>query len=160
MRKKQQPLTTYEAVKEKAFRLLEYRAHTEKELADKLRRLDASEEHIDETLSLCRRYGFLNDEAYAKRKAKDLFNLKKYGIRRIRQELKMKGIADEYIDSAVAELDTEDEQQTLIRLTEKKLNGDFSEKSRNRCIRYLMYRGYDLYSVKDAIRQLEDEYEA
>ena len=55
---KKKPLNTYEAVKEKALCLLEFRSHSEQELIRKLRMNGASEEHIDMTLSFCREYGF------------------------------------------------------------------------------------------------------
>lgn len=153
--RKSQILTTYEAVKEKALKLLEYRSHSEKELADKLRRYEASEENIELTLDFCRRYGFVNDESYAKRKAHDLFKLKKLGTRRIRQELKMLGIAEEYITEALYELDADTEQDMLLELARKKLHGDFTDKNKDKCIRFLVYRGYDLYAAKDAVRTLE-----
>ena len=80
---KKQELTTYQQVKEKTLRLLEFRSHAEGELKMKLKRLGASDEHIEEALSFCRNYGFVNDEDYAFRKAKDLCNIKKYGRHRI-----------------------------------------------------------------------------
>ena len=88
----QKPLDTYEKVKEKALRLLEFRSHSEFELTQKLRHQGAKDEHIEDTLDFCRRYGFVNDKAYAQRKAADLINLKKYGLRRVKSELKAKGI--------------------------------------------------------------------
>lgn len=157
--KKPKPLITYEDVKEKALRLLEFRSHSEKELREKLKHHEASDENIDLTLDFCRRYGFVNDESYAQRKAKDLMHLKKYGVRRIRSELKAKGIADDIIESVICSLDTENETDTLRNLLEKKIKNDFSPKNKDKCIRYFIYRGYDLYDIKDAIRSLEDEYE-
>ncbi len=159
MRRKQQPLTDYDAVKEKALRLLEFRSHSEKELSDKLKRLGASDEHIEAALDFCRGYGFVNDREFARRKANDLFNLKHFGGRRIRNELKVLGICDEFIDEALCGLDEEDEHDALRGLLEKKLNGDFSDKNKDKCMRYFIYRGYDLYDIKDAIRLLEEEYE-
>lgn len=157
--KKNTQLLTYDAVKEKALRLLEFRSHSEKELCEKLRRHGASDEHIEMTLDFCRRYGFVNDEEYAKRKAADLLNLKKYGIRRIRSELKVKGIAEDIISSVLCSLDTEAEQTVLRSLVEKKIKNDFSQKNKDKCIRYFIYRGYDLYDIKNVLNLLEDEYE-
>ncbi|MGN1115703.1 MAG: regulatory protein RecX [Candidatus Ornithomonoglobus sp.] len=159
MRKKQQPLTDYNAVKEKALRLLEFRSHSEKELTDKLKRQGASDEHIEMTLDFCRNYGFVNDEAFAKHKANDLFNLKHFGKRRIRNELQALGIDDEFIDEALCGLDDESELNALRSLLERKLNGDFSDKNKDKCIRYFIYRGYDLYDIKDTIRLLEEKFE-
>lgn len=149
--KNQKPLTTYEEVKEKALRLLEFRAHSEYELKLKLRRVQASEELIEETLNFCRRYGFVNDEAYALRKASDLINLKKYGIRRVKSELKSKGIDDSIIENVLLSVNAEEETETLTKLVEKKLRNDFSDKNKDKCIRYFIYRGYDLYDIKKAI---------
>lgn len=159
MRKKQQPLTTYDAVKEKALRLLEFRSHSEKELTDKLKRQGASDEHITMTLDFCRNYGFVNDGAFARHKANDLFNLKHFGKRRIQNELKVLGIDDEFIYAALCGLDDDSELDALRSLLEKKLNGDFSDKNKDKCMRYFIYRGYDLYDIKDTIRLLEEEYE-
>lgn len=156
--RKQQQLLTYEDVKEKALRLLEFRSHSESELADKLRRGGASEENINITLEFCRNYGFVNDESYAKRKARDLMNLKKLGIHRIKNELKQKGIADEYIDAAISELDMSEAEDTLLILAEKKLRGDFSQKNIDKCVRFLLYRGYGLSEIRDAVRTLEEEF--
>lgn len=155
--KQQTPLTSYDAVKEKALRLLEFRSHSEYELTKKLRRYGAADEHIEMTLDFCRRYGFVNDEYFASRKARDLSNLKKFGIRRIRSELKMLGIADEYIEAAIAELDSDTSRQTLYELAQKRLRGDFSNKNRDKCIRFLIYRGYDIYEIKDVIQEIQLE---
>jgi regulatory protein len=154
--KKQQTLDTYEAVKEKAFRLLEFRSHSEKELTDKLRFKGASDENIERTLQLCRRYGFVNDASYAERKANDLLHLKKYGIRRIRSELKMKGISDDIIEDVILNLDKEQENENLTNLVRKKLKGDFSDKNKDKALRYFVYRGYDIYDIKDIILTLEN----
>lgn len=149
--RKQKPLTTYEEVKEKALRLLEYRSHSEHELTVKLLHQEADREHIEEVLEFCRRYGFVNDRAYAQGKARDLINLKKYGLRRVKSELKSKGIADNIIEDVLLDFDDDKEAQTLTALVEKKLRGDFSDKNKDKCIRYFIYRGYEFYDIKKSI---------
>lgn len=155
--KKQKTLETYEEVKEKALNLLEFRSHSEKELTDKLKRNGAAAEHIEDVLEFCRRYGFVNDEAYAVSKSRDLMNLKKFGLRRIKQELRAKGISEENIEIALSELDTDKSNEILEELVRKKLNGDFTPKNTARCIRYFVYRGYDLSDIRDCISILENE---
>lgn len=154
--RKQKPLDTYDKVKEKALRLLEFRSHSEFELTQKLRHAGASNEHIEDTLEFCRRYGFLNDTSYAERKAHDLINLKKYGIRRVKSELKAKGIKDEIIENVISSLDPDIECDALVGLVEKKLRGDFSDKNSDKCIRYFVYRGYDIYDIKDAMQTVKE----
>ena len=146
----------YEQSKEKALRLLEFRSHSEKELKDKLYRAGAEEDDIETVLEFCREYNFVNDREYARRKAADLRNLKKYGKHRIIAELKSKGIGSEYIDYALEEIDFDDNGM-LYPLIEKKLGGDFSKKSIDRAIRYFIYRGYSISEIKECITRLEDE---
>lgn len=154
--RKQQILDTYDKVKEKALRLLEFRSHSEFELKEKLRHHGADPIHIEDTLEFCRRYGFVNDESYAERKAHDLVNLKKYGIRRVRCELKSKGISDEIIENVILSIDTDVESDALVGLIEKKLHGDFSDKNAEKCIRYFVYRGYDIYDIKTAMQTVKE----
>ena len=148
---------TFEQTKDKALRLLEFRAHSERELTDKLKRAGAKDNDIEEVLEFCRNYGFVNDRSFAVKKARDLKNLKRYGIRRIKSELYSKGIAAEYIEEAVAELD--DDEEMLIPLVEKKLGGNFEKKNVDKCIRYFIYRGYSFSDIKNCIDKLKIDYE-
>ena len=148
---------TFEQTKDKALRLLEFRAHSERELTDKLKRAGAKDNNIEEVLEFCRNYGFVDDRSFAVKKARDLKNLKRYGIRRIKSELYSKGIAAEYIEEAVAELD--DNEEMLIPLVEKKLGGNFEKKNFDKCIRYFIYRGYSFSDIKNCIDELKIDYE-
>lgn len=151
----------YDETREKALRLLEFRSHSERELTEKLKRAGSADEDIERVMEFCREYGFVNDEQYAKRKARDLQNLKKFGRRRISQELRQKGIAQELIDLAVSELE-DDEGDRLYPLVLKKLGGNFEKKNIDKCIRYFIYRGYgfgDIKSCIDKIKTEEYEYE-
>ena len=156
MKKNNGPLT-YEQAKDKALRLLAFRAHSEYELRDKLKRANAVEEDIDKIIEFCKEYKFLNDVDFAKRKAADLKNLKKFGKNRIKSELRRVGIASEIIEDILMDMDFEDEADKLLPLVEKKLGGDFERKSKDRCIRYFMYRGYDFYTIKNCIDTVVSE---
>ena len=145
----------YEQAKDKALRLLTFRAHSQKELSDKLLRAGAQAEDIEKILSFCREYKFVDDRQYAIRKARDLLHLKKFGKRRIISELYAKGISPDLIDEAVSEL--EFDQDELLGLVRRKLSGNFEQKSVDRCIRYFLYRGYDIYEIKRQIEILKGE---
>lgn len=142
--------------KEKALRCLEYRSHSEKELFEKLKRAGAKEEDIPAVMDFLKEYGFIDDAKYALRLAKDLQNLKKYGKHRIIAELKFRGIASEYIDDALMELDG-DEKDALYPLVERKLGKDFDRKNVEKVVRYFSYRGYSYDDIKSCIEQIRDE---
>ena len=142
--------------KEKALRLLEFRSHSEKELRDKLIRAGANSEDLPEIFDFLREYSFVNDSEYAKKLARDLQNLNKYGARRIREELKSRGIFGEDLENAMLELSDEEEEQ-LVPLMERKLSGNFDKKNIDRAIRYFAYRGYDFGDIKSAIEKIRGE---
>ena len=146
-------LTKTEA-KEKALRLLAFRSHSENELCDKLIMAGAKREDLPYVMEFVKEYGFVNDAEYAVHLAKDLQNLKKYGKKRIIDELKKRGIASEYIENAVSELDGE-ERDTLLPLLERKLGGNFEQKNVDRAIRYFIYRGYKFEDIKACIETLK-----
>lgn len=149
-------ILNYDETKEKALRLLEFRSHSEKELADKLKRAGSVDEDIEKVLDFCREYGFVNDEQYAARKAHDLQSLKKYGRQRIVMELRQKGIAEEFIDSALLDLE-ESEEDILYPLVQKRLGGNFEKKSIDKCIRYFIYRGYSFRDIKSCVERVKTE---
>lgn len=150
---------TYEQAKEKALRLLEFRSHSERELRDKLRRAGAESEDIDRITEFCHEYNFINDEDFARRKAADLKNIKKYGRNRIKNELYSVGISSDIIDTVLCEMNFDDTEDILKPLADKKLKGDFERKNIDRCIRYFMYRGYEIGDIKRCIETLRAEYE-
>lgn len=157
MKKKEQAPLDFNAAKEKALRLLAFRAHSEYEIADKLRRAGAENEYvIDAVLEFLREYKLVDDYTYAERLAADMMNLKKFGKRRIMAELSRKGISRE-ISSAVAEELDADEEEMLLPLMEKKLGGDFDRKSRDRAFRYFAARGYSFDDIKHAFETVASQ---
>ena len=149
---------TKNETKEKALRLLAFRSHSEKELLEKLKRAGAKTEDLPPVAEFLKEYGFLNDAQYGTHLAKDLQNIKKYGKRRIVAELKSKGIKQEYIDAALAELEDE-ETDALLPLVERKLGGNFEQKNIDKAIRYFIYRGYGFDDIKYCIEKIKQETE-
>lgn len=150
-------LTKSEA-KEKALRLLAFRAHSEKELSEKLKMAGAKTEDISSVMEFVKEYGFVNDTEYSVHLAKDLQNIKKYGKRRIVAELKKRGISTENIDAAITEL-SDEEEDALYPLIERKLGGNFEKKNIDKAIRYFIYRGYDFDDIKACIEKIRQEAE-
>ena len=77
---------------EKALYLLEHRAHSKKELENKITRAEFDREAARSAVEHMEELGLLNDEDYARRLANELFTRKKFGARRVKQELRQKGI--------------------------------------------------------------------
>lgn len=149
---------TLEQVKDKALRLIEFRSHSEKELREKLKHAGAEAEDIDSVVEFMLHYHFLDDQSYAWRLAQDLKNLKKFGNQRIVQELRRKGISEEYIEEAVSEL--QDEEEVLLPMVEKRLQGSFEKKSIDRVLRYFVSHGYQIRDILRCVEQIKEKEES
>lgn len=142
-----------EETREKALRLLEFRSHSEAELREKLSRAGGTD--IDDVIAFCYEYNFLNDCEYAKKLVRDLANLKKLGKRRIYQELKARGISDEFANEALEELSDFDAEEALMPLVRKKLGTNTDRKNIDKVIRYFAYRGYEIDDIKSCIEEIK-----
>ncbi len=142
---------------EKALYLLEHRDHSKKELADKIARTASSWEAAQSAAQRMEELGLVNDEAYARRKAKELFQRKRYGAMRVRQELRQKGISSELIDELVEEYAGELAQENIAAILEKKYSGwQEDERTRRRAFAALQRMGYSYGQIREGMRREED----
>jgi len=147
----------YERAKWLALYYLGIKARTEAEIRKKLKEKGASEEICDKTVDFLKEYGYINDEEYTRMYIKDACNLKKHGMRRIKNDLRMRGINEHIIDNAMQDLEL-DFEDPLRELTAKKAKGlDLSDpKHKNRLIGFLQRRGYGINDILRAVREYEE----
>ena len=148
---------TKEQTKEKALVYLSYRDHCEKELYDKLKRAGGREEDIAEVMQFLTENSLVDNESFAKMRAKQLFE-RGYGKRHIFMDLKMKDIETYIIESVLDELSSQYEDK-LPALIDKRLRGDFDYKNIQRVTAYFVRRGYSYSDVKSGIKTIMEEYE-
>ena len=85
--------------------------------------------------------------------AKHLFETKKYDIRRISTELKLKGIDREIAENVTKTLDNEPIQRIIEMLSIKFSNGFKDEKTKKRFIAKLQRMGYSWSDIKSALSE-------
>jgi len=142
-------------VLKKAFDLLSRRAHSTKELRDKLYKRDYSKSDIDTVLAECERLGLLNDELFANDYAAELSGQGK-GRFKVKMKLRNKGLSDEYIEKALEKIvDNEEEnaEQALKGKLRSLIHEDDINKRRQKAYRFLAYRGFS----SDIITKLMDK---
>ncbi|MBQ8659010.1 MAG: RecX family transcriptional regulator [Clostridia bacterium] len=152
-----------ETALDKALHHLTATAKTEKQIRDFLSGKGFLPAVCDFVVERLKSYNFLNDGEYAKSYVS--FAAKKKGNRLIRMELRGKGVSDEEIDGALDELSKEDELSAAKTLLEKYLRGKTADKATlQKACRYLMGKGFEYDSVKQAIAELGefggDDYES
>lgn len=139
---------------EKALYLLEYRSHSKKELAEKIARTAASYEAAQAAADRMEELGLVDDEDYARRAARDMFQRKQWGPLRVKQELRQKGISPELIDELLAEYEDADAAQGSIQaVLDRKYPGwQEDERVRRRAFAALQRLGYPYADIRQAMQ--------
>lgn len=139
---------------ERALYLLEFRSHSQKELREKIKRSGISQEAAQEAAEKMEEIGLLDDAAYAKNLAKTLFERKKYGYRRVRQELRLKGISPEISEQVLAEFEPEDVSVVIRDLLERKYPSyTEDEKVKKRAVAAMLRFGYQYDDIRRAMQE-------
>jgi SOS response regulatory protein OraA/RecX len=139
--------------------LLARAPRTERELKRRLSRpVWTSPALVDEVIEALRRYNYVNDEEFARRFADSRAAAGKSGARRLRLELRAKGIVDrETIETAVREaVERAPEEDAIDRLVEKRLRSrDARDPNELRRLRdFLLRRGFDPDMIRDRLSKL------
>ena len=145
---------------EKGLYLLEYRAHSQKELADKIARTfprEAAEKAAGKLADL----GLADDAAYAYSRAAYLFNKKGFSAYRVKCELRQKGIDEATIEDVI-EKTCPDPTEKIKEIIEKKYPSFATdEKVKRRAANALKRLGYgweDIIGAFDALESGDDFY--
>ncbi len=133
---------------------LSRRDHSVKELLFKLRQKGYKESGVYAVEKL-QNEGYVDDERFARMYARELVNIKKYGRRRVEQELYRKGVDREIISLVLEETEFDgDELCTLIR--RKYLRYLSDEKGIKKTVAGLMRMGYSFSEIKSALSKIAD----
>lgn len=146
---------SYAFAMDKAVSLLASRSRTEKEIVVSLQKNAYPEQIIARVMARLIEAGYLNDTDFAEHWAASRAN-KGMGARRIRMELRQKGVSQEEIDAALSAVDDDDVMQGALKIAEKAARGkDLSSPSdRQKILAALARRGYDFSVAKLALNQL------
>lgn len=158
MRVKTKNIDFLQKAKEYSFLLLRYRLRSEKEIYARLKQKKFPEEIIREVLTFLKAKRFIDDELFAKAWTDSRLK-SRLGLRRIKEELKLKGISKEIIDSCFGRLKQDySEDKTVSELAKvrfSKLKGVEPIKAKNRVYAYLMRRGFSPEIIIDTLNEIK-----
>ena len=142
--------------KEKALRLLSFRAHSKQELKNKIKRVsgDASAESATQKME---DLGLINDKNYALTYAKELFFRKFYSIKRVKYELSKKGIDKDIISEAIDEISPDEEDILKTAFDRKFYNKIKTEKDMNRAYMYFGRLGYSFSQINSLFNSVDSD---
>lgn len=147
----------YNKAKNKAIKYISYQPRTEKEVTEKLKECEYSNDIIFRVIETMKKYNYINDKAYAKNFLTSKLNLKGYGIFKISFDLKQKGISDDIINDIIENTEL-NENKRALEVLEKKLRGkkisDYKEKQK--LYNFLLRRGFSYDVIKEAINNFQE----
>lgn len=149
--------TEEKLVRERALSLLAAREYTRRQLYDKLLQKGAEEPAAESAVQRMQELGLLDDAGYACRAAADMAHLKGYAPRRIRQELRRRGLEEEDIEAALMALQEESPQEHIAQLLLSRYSQLWEdEKIRRRAVAALQRMGYAYEDIRYVIVHIED----
>ena len=143
-------------------RLEKYCAYQERchqEVKNKLRQLGALIEDIDVVISHLIQNDYLNETRFTVLYVRSKFSIKKWGKKRIINELKHRKITIYNINKALEQITEEDYILTFNKLAEKRWdqlirNKDSLTQRKKKLVSYLQYRGWENDLIFDALNKL------
>lgn len=115
------PKTTGPSAWDVALRLLGVRARSRAEIAERLARREFEPDVIADVLDRLSESGLIDDDDFAQEWVTSRHKYSGRGRVALRRELRTKGVAEETIESALAEIDPDDERAQATALAQKKL---------------------------------------
>jgi regulatory protein len=144
---------------EAALHFLAYRARSEQEVRDRLKRGAFAPEAIDATIVKLNEWRYLDDADFARRWVESRAQGKPRGQRLLQQELRQKGIDAETSKQAIEEADL-DEVSAATELARKRLStmsGEDPVAIRRKISAYLARRGFGFDVARKALEQATGE---
>jgi regulatory protein len=138
--------------------LLKFRLRSEFELRQRLKKKKFDAQTIEKAVSFLKERRFIDDNSFAKAWIGSRIK-RPLGIRRIKQELALKGIDKAIIDNGLNEIKKNySEKEVVANITKDRLNklkGCDPQKSKKRIFAYLLRRGFSPETVIDVLNNPE-----
>ncbi|GAB4420542.1 MAG: RecX family transcriptional regulator [Anaerolineales bacterium] len=148
---------TRERAYQQALLFLSYRARSEKEIRQNLRKHEIPETVIEETLKRLRRGGFANDEEFARAWVENRSTFRPRGRRALTVELRQKGLNDAIIETVLEQVDDEALAYAAGKKKARTLQAYEWPDFRKKLTAFLARRGFSYATIAPLVQQLWDE---
>lgn len=143
------------SLRNKALQMLGRRDHSRAELEQKLKAHTETPDEIPALLDDFEARGWLSDSRFAEQWTH--YRSQRYGLGRLKQELRQRGVASEIIDASI-EAVAENEESTARRLWQKKFGQSPADaKERAKQLRFLASRGFSTSVIYRVVNGADDD---
>ena len=152
-----QKVFTVDEIKKKMEYYCAYQDRCHQEVEKKLREFRLIPEAREMILLHLMQHNFLNEERFAKSFARGKFRIKKWGKRRIVQELKFRDITAYNIKTALKEIDEDEYLKTIEEVANSKyaqLKESNKYLKNQKLYQYLYRRGFESDIIQDTIKKI------
>jgi len=125
-----------------------YQERCEQELYNKLTKLNTPPQKFNEVFSILKEEGFFNQQRFIENFVSSKINQKKWGVAKIKNALRAKGLGSTEIENAFKEIDQEAYLENFNQLAQRKWN-ELNEKKlktvqqkKQSLYRFLLSKGY------------------
>ncbi|GAB4468218.1 MAG: RecX family transcriptional regulator [Anaerolineae bacterium] len=146
-----------EVAHERALHYLSYRQRSTAELRRYLLGKEFSEQAVETVIERLERAGLLDDAAFARLWIESRLQANPRGERALRHELRQKGIPETIIRAALADLDQQEAAYRAAIQRASRYAGSDEATFRKRLGDFLLRRGFDFATARDAVERLWNE---
>ena len=150
------PLTPNQVL-DKMAKYCAYQERCVKDVKDKLKTFDISEEEKTKILDYLLDNRFVNDDRFAKAFVRGKVNQSGWGVNKIRFHLIQKGIDKDIIDEALGQTDNEVYRQRLIDILKTKsktIKADSDFEKKRKLAAYAMQKGFEGNLIWEVLKDL------
>lgn len=149
----------YIKAKNKGLNYISRSIKTENEIIKKLSKAGFDEKTINRVLSFLKEYNFVNDEEYVELFIKE--KIRKYGAKKIKYDLRAKGIEEKLILKKISNIDEEQTFEVAFNIALKKyelfkVKYDDKQVIRKKIYDLLLRKGYDYDIINKIVSKLEE----
>jgi len=142
---------------QQALLFLSYRARSESEIRQNLRKHEMPEEVIEETLARLRQDGLANDGQFAQAWVENRSTFRPRSRRMLAMELRQKGLDDEAVSSALEDVDDEPLAYEAARKRASRLKGLEWADFRKKLSEFLARRGFSYPVIAPVVTRIWNE---
>lgn len=145
-------------LKQRAIGYVSFKPRTEFQVRERFKKMECSDDEIQLCVEFLYEFGYLNDEVYASLYVRDILLRKAISPTKIANELKKRGIKEEYYSKAILnEFPHEELKHIAVKAAEKKLRGvkyKPLDKQKKSVRDYLLRQGFSFDLIKQVLEQL------
>ena len=147
----------HERAYQQAMLFLSYRARSESEIRQNLRKHEIPEPVIEQTIERLRQAGLANDDQFAQAWVENRNTFRPRSRRMMAMELKQKGLADEAIQTAVQNVDDEASAYEAAQKRAVRFKGLEWNDFRKKLSEFLARRGYSYAVIAPVVTRVWNE---